>query len=73
MYLSHWIRGVGVLPIEKGCLSQVWAAAGAGKDELVNGAYYTPVGVVGNKDSLAQDEKFGARLWKWTNEVLDEV
>jgi NAD(P)-dependent dehydrogenase (short-subunit alcohol dehydrogenase family) len=59
--------------VPEGAHNQLWAAAGAKREELVNGAYYTPVGKshVGNK--FAQDQASGKRLWEWTEAELRKV
>ena len=73
MYVVNWLQGVSLIPPEKGCLNQLWAAAGAERSMLVNGAYYMPVGVLSNHklDSVAKSEEFASKLWQWTNDVLD--
>lgn len=57
---------------EQGRLSQLWAAAGASKNDLQNGAYYMPVGVLSNGklDKPAKDEVLAKKLYEWTEEVL---
>jgi hypothetical protein len=71
---ANWIQGVSFIPPEKGRLNQLWAAAGAQRSELVNGAFYTPVGVLsnGDLDATAKSEEFATELWRWSNEVLDK-
>lgn len=34
------LQGINILKEDEGRLNQLWAAAGAKKDELVNGAFY---------------------------------
>ncbi|KAI0384866.1 oxidoreductase [Hypomontagnella monticulosa] len=60
---------------KKGRLSQLWVAAGAKRDELVNGAYYMPVGVLSNDklDKTAKSEELARELWSWTDDVLAKV
>lgn len=60
---------------KKGRLSQLWVAAGAKREQLVNGAYYMPVGVLSNDklDKTAKDEALARELWSWTNDVLAKV
>ena len=55
--------------IQTGAHNTLWAAAGADKGELEQGAYYTPVGKLesgnpGNK--RAKDTEAGKALWEWT-------
>jgi hypothetical protein len=71
LYLFNRLQGVQALPPEKGCYNQLWAAAGAKRSEIVNGAYYTPIGVVGELDKLASSREFGEKLWTWTEELLN--
>jgi NAD(P)-dependent dehydrogenase (short-subunit alcohol dehydrogenase family) len=69
-----YVTAIGrVLPEEKGAHSQLYVAAGAKKEDLVNGGYYTPVGVLSNStlDKVAKDEKFAKDLWEWTEEALE--
>lgn len=74
MYCASWLQGSPFVSAEKGALNQLWAAAGAERTMLKNGAYYTPVGVVEQKlDGVAQSDSFAKQLWEWTNEVLDTV
>ncbi|KAI8964701.1 oxidoreductase [Daldinia sp. FL1419] len=73
VYGANWILGGGVVDESLGRLNQLWAAAGAKRDELVNGAYYKPVGVQGKLDKTAMSEELGRELWSWTDEVLAKV
>lgn len=68
--VTNWIQGM--LEPHQGCWSQLWVAAAAKRDELVNGAFYMPVGVESNSmlDKTAKDEMLARRLWEWTDEVL---
>lgn len=45
--------------------NQLWAAAGAKKNEIENGAYYMPVGALsqGKLDKVATSETFANELW----------
>lgn len=55
--------------VKNGALNQVWCAAGGGNDELIDGAYYTPVGKI-RQSSLVNDEADGERLWNWTTKQV---
>lgn len=58
--------------VRSGTLNQLWAAAGAGKEQLVNGAYYTPVGCRIKGNRFVEDERLAGRLWEWTDrEVMN--
>ena len=55
--------------IPTGAHNALWAAVGAKKEELQNGAYYTPVGKVDSENSgnkHAKDVEAGKALWEWT-------
>ncbi|KAI0550360.1 putative short-chain dehydrogenase [Xylaria curta] len=72
VYGANFLMGVSLMKEEQGCLSQLWVAAGARRDELVNGAYYRPVGVMSNSqlDKIAKSEEFANKLWTWTDEAV---
>ena len=69
----NWLQGISFIPPEKGRLNQLWAAAGGARSQLINGAFYMPVGVLSNRelDSTAKSEEFATELWRWSNEVLN--
>ncbi|KAK4068183.1 hypothetical protein Trihar35433_6743 [Trichoderma harzianum] len=75
--VSNFILGTSILTPEEGVLNQLWTAAGANRNELVNGAYYRPVGVLSNgdvsKDKMAMNEEVAHKLWTWTSEILDSI
>jgi NAD(P)-dependent dehydrogenase (short-subunit alcohol dehydrogenase family) len=54
--------------VRSGTLNQLWAAAGARKEELVNGGYYTPVGYWSRGNRWVNDETLARKLWEWTDE-----
>jgi len=64
--------GVTFMEADQGRLSQLWAAAGATKEELVNGGYYMPVGRLSNDrlDKTARSPKLAEDLWTYTQDVL---
>ncbi|KAF4625177.1 hypothetical protein G7Y89_g12993 [Cudoniella acicularis] len=74
VYVGCYVQGVAVVKPEEGVLSQLWVAAGAHKNDLVNGAFYMPVGILSNNllDKVAKSEAFGEKLWDWTAKALDE-
>ncbi|KAL1902195.1 hypothetical protein Cpir12675_000095 [Ceratocystis pirilliformis] len=55
-------------PVDKGALNQLWAAT---SKDVVNGEYYTPVGVLGGGNSYANDLELAKKLWDWTEKELD--
>lgn len=52
--------------IPQGACNQLWAAAGAKKEDLVNGAYYVPVGNLKQHNKYSQSKEMGKRLWEWS-------
>ncbi|KAI0503259.1 putative short-chain dehydrogenase [Xylaria bambusicola] len=72
VYGANWLMGVTLMEEDQGCLSQLWVAAGARRDQLVNGAYYRPVGVQSNSglDKIATSQEFATKLWTWTDDAL---
>ncbi|KAI0884934.1 oxidoreductase [Annulohypoxylon maeteangense] len=75
VYGTNWLMGISVMDENKGRLSQLWVAAGASRNELVNGAYYMPVGVLSNDklDKTAKSEELARELWLYTEDVLSKV
>lgn len=72
VYVTNWMRGRTMMDPKKGSYSQLWAAAGGKKSEMVNGAYYMPIGVMANGklDDTAKSDKLAGELWDWTNKTL---
>lgn len=60
------------ITLEQGIMNQTWAAAGAKREDLVNGALYMPVGIESNStlDATAGDAKLAKELWEWTEKAL---
>ena len=56
--------------ISEGAYNELWAAAGAKKEDLVNGAYYVPVGIHKPHNKYVRSEKMGKDLWDWTETEL---
>ncbi|KAI0403437.1 putative short-chain dehydrogenase [Xylaria palmicola] len=75
VYIPNLLMGVPLIEEKQGCLSQLWVAAGAKRDQLVNGAYYRPVGVLSNSelDEVAKSQEFANKLWTWTDEAISRV
>lgn len=59
--------------VRSGTLNQLWAAAGARRDELVNGAYYTPVGYRTKGNRFVVDGVLAKRLWEWTEKEVERL
>lgn len=55
--------------VQHGALTQLWAAAGAKKGDLVNGGYYC-VEKLRDWNPWVRDEPAGKVLWDWTEEGL---
>jgi len=49
-------------------------SAGIPRDEIVNGGFYRPVGLLCNDslDKVAKSEEFAKELWEWTQTALSE-
>lgn len=49
-------------------------AVGMPKDEVVNGGFYRPVGVLSNQklDKVAKSEDLAKELWEWTEAALKD-
>ncbi|KIW47434.1 uncharacterized protein PV06_00131 [Exophiala oligosperma] len=58
--------------IEAGAFNTLWLSAGAKKEELKNGQYYTPVGKLQN-NKWATDAEAGKKLWDWTEQELKKA
>jgi len=55
---------------EEGIQNQLWAAT-AKNGDVVNGAFYEPVAVLGTHDKLSKDENLATQLWDWTEKELE--
>ncbi|GMF74207.1 unnamed protein product [Aspergillus oryzae] len=67
--------GVGLLStvfrsIRTGAMNQLWAA-GTKREQLVNGAYYVPIGVRGSS-RFTDDADMARKLWEWTENQIAE-
>jgi NAD(P)-dependent dehydrogenase (short-subunit alcohol dehydrogenase family) len=77
MRVGMWLYGLigRVLPghyrsAVDGALNQTWAAT-VRKEELVNGGFYKPVGVLNGGSKWAKDEELKRKLWEWTEAELE--
>ncbi|CAG7956716.1 unnamed protein product [Penicillium nalgiovense] len=59
--------------VQQGACNSLWAAAGAKKEELSNGGYYVPVGILKRRNKWACNEDMGKRLWEWTELELTKA
>ncbi|KAG9185553.1 hypothetical protein G6011_06884 [Alternaria panax] len=65
------VSGGNWLDTEQGAYNQTWAAT-TDKGNLVNGAYYEPVGVKTTPATkLARDRALAKELWEWTESELE--
>jgi NAD(P)-dependent dehydrogenase (short-subunit alcohol dehydrogenase family) len=71
--LGHKVMSCVGTSVPQGALNQLWAAAGAKKDELTNGAYYVPVGNLKAQNRFSSSEDMGKRLWDWTDAELEKA
>ncbi|KAL2819275.1 hypothetical protein BDW59DRAFT_181701 [Aspergillus cavernicola] len=68
--LGSKVLGLVGTSVEQGACNQLWAAVGARKGQLVNGAYYVPVGNLKAQNRYVVDEEMGRELWEWTEAEL---
>ena len=71
--ISGWFLSFGkyiAKSVQQGAYNQLWAAAGAKRNELTNGGFYTPVGKLQSSNKWAKDVKGAKRLWEWTENEL---
>ena len=70
--IIFWFQGVSHIEVSQGCLNQLWAVAGAKKDQLVNGGYYMPIGRLSDDrlDKTAKSLDLAKGLWTYTQDVL---
>lgn len=59
--------------VRQGAFNSLWAAVGAKKEELTNGGYYVPVGILKRRNKWACNENMGKRLWEWTDLELTKA
>lgn len=57
--------------VQSGSLNTLWAA-GTARENLVNGAYYTPVGYRSYGTSFVQNADIPGKLWDWTEAQIAE-
>ncbi|KAJ5697708.1 hypothetical protein N7488_011392 [Penicillium malachiteum] len=59
--------------IPQGAYNSLWAAAGAKKEDLENGAYYVPVGNWKRDNKYASSVDMAKQLWDWTESELEKA
>ncbi|KAJ9202637.1 hypothetical protein DTO021D3_6322 [Paecilomyces variotii] len=71
-YAIATFSGLAMRSVRTGAFNQLWAA-GVSRESLINGAYYTPVGIVQKHNRYATDAELGKRLWAWTDEAIGKA
>lgn len=74
IYVGAFFSRLPVLEPHQGAHNQMWAATSS-KEKLRNGGFYIPVGIDGWDtvlDKTAKDQKIAAKLWEWTEGVLEK-
>ena len=66
LMFGGWVRATA----EQGALNQLWTSV-APKGEVVNGAYYKPIGVKSSGSGLATDEELAEEFWVWTEKEVE--
>ncbi|KAJ5372283.1 hypothetical protein N7517_004289 [Penicillium concentricum] len=59
--------------VHQGACNSLWAAAGVKKEDLTNGGYYVPVGILKRRNKWVCNEDMGKRLWEWTELELTKA
>ncbi|OQE37189.1 hypothetical protein PENCOP_c010G04769 [Penicillium coprophilum] len=59
--------------VRQGACNSLWAAAGAQKEELYNGGYYVPVGILKRRNKWTCNKDMAKRLWEWTELELTKA
>lgn len=66
------VASLFVRNVRSGAMNQVWAAGTRRREDLVNGAFYTPIGNLARRNQFSGDEEMARKLWDWTEEVVVE-
>ena len=69
-YGIAFIAALFLQTVHTGAYNQFWGAAGAKRDGLKDGAYYTPVARLQIANRWARDAANAKRLWDWTEKEL---
>ena len=64
LYIASYLFAT---PVEKGALSQIWAAV---SPDAKSGEFYSPVGVPGKGSKASQDHQLENQLWDWIQKEL---
>ncbi|KAJ5171129.1 uncharacterized protein N7500_003912 [Penicillium coprophilum] len=57
--------------IASGALNSLWAA-GTQRENIINGAYYTPIGYRSGGTATVQNEQLAHKLWDWTESQVSK-
>ncbi|KAI8670531.1 hypothetical protein NCS57_00524700 [Fusarium keratoplasticum] len=73
-----YVTNPTMMTVEQGGYNTVWAAAGVGSRQKVEGekgkvALYLPVGKGNGGDGMCFDEGVGRELWEWTEKEMSKV
>ena len=58
------------VPVHEGAYTSCWAAT-TQMENIISGAYYEPVGVVGTQTKNSQSKELGEQLWTWSQKELE--
>lgn len=64
------VLGVFGSTVTQGASNSLWAAAGVKKEDIRNGAYYAPVGILKDQNKWSTNVDKGKCLWEWTEAEL---
>ena len=70
LFLRPFLYTAGYLfatPVEKGALSQIWAAV---SPDAKSGEFYGPVGVTGKGSAASKDKNLQEKLFEWVENEL---
>lgn len=73
-FMKHTLTTIGSCffrSITSGALNTLWAA-GTARHQLVNGAYYTPIGFRSDGTEFVRDAEIARKLWEWTEDQISE-
>lgn len=68
-YAITALSSLAMRSVRTGAFNQLWAA-GVQRDLLINGGYYTPVGIIQKHNQFATDTELGRKLWEFTDEAV---
>ena len=71
MKLGIALGSIFMADVPTGTKNQLWAAT-CPKDNLENGAYYTPIASAGHGSAYTKNEELSRKLWDWTEKEVAE-